>query len=341
MEADKPLVSILLAVYKPNTQWLIEQLISLNDQTYNNIELLVYDDCPNSPIDKTLIKKYITNFSYDLIRGIKNEGSNKAFEYLTKEANGDLFAYCDQDDIWENEKVELMVKKFISKDGIVKNNYKVNKKYFDYNKDITLVCSDLSIIDGNGKKIANSITEIRKRHKFKSGYNLAKDILITNFVVGCSMMVRSDVAKKSIPFESTLVHDRWIAIIAAIEGKIEYINKPLVRYRQHGFNQTGILTDIYDKQTYYDVRIEAFLKRYIALKKRLSYNDDLRKNINESLRWLEAREKYFNKPSVKDLKIMIKYRDFHKISILLETFLPFIPNSIFKYIIRLTKKGIL
>ncbi len=45
METDKPLVSILLAVYKPNTQWLIDQLISLNNQTYNNIELLAYDDC--------------------------------------------------------------------------------------------------------------------------------------------------------------------------------------------------------------------------------------------------------------------------------------------------------
>lgn len=38
---DKPLVSILLAVYKLNTQRLIEQLISLNKQAYNNIELLI------------------------------------------------------------------------------------------------------------------------------------------------------------------------------------------------------------------------------------------------------------------------------------------------------------
>ena len=35
---DKPLVSILLAVYKPNEEWLVEQLISLNEQTYDNIE---------------------------------------------------------------------------------------------------------------------------------------------------------------------------------------------------------------------------------------------------------------------------------------------------------------
>lgn len=341
IETDKPLVSILLAVYKPNTDWLIQQLISLNNQTYNNIELLVYDDCPNFPVDEPLIKKYITSFSYTLIRGIENQGSNKAFECLTQKAKGDLLSYCDQDDIWENEKTELMVEKFVAIDNVTKSNEKVNKKCSKYNKDVTLVYSDLSIVDENSKKTANSLTEIRKRIVYKSGYNLAETLLMTNFVTGCAMMVRSDVAKKATPFESTLIHDQWIAIIAAIEGKIEFINKPLVRYRQHSFNQTGILTGVYDKKTYYNMRIEAFFKRYENLRKRLSCNDELKQNINDTLIWLQARKNYSIKRSFKDLKIMIKYRCFHKISVLLEIFLPFIPNSIFKYIIKLTKKGML
>lgn len=329
MEADKfstatykPLVSILLAVYKPNNNWLIEQLISLNEQSYENIELLVYDDCPDFPVDEEYIKKHITKFSYILTRGIKNEGSNKAFEQLTKMAKGDFFAYCDQDDIWEKDKISLMMEKFLD-------------------EDVTLVCSDLSIIDENGKKTANSITEIRKRHQFKSGYNLAKGLLMTNFVTGCAMMVKRDTAQSAIPFEQTLIHDQWIAIIAAINGKIEFINKPLVRYRQHSFNQTGILAGIYDKKTYYNIRINDILNRYLALKQRLNNNDELGKSINDCLIWIDARKKYFLKPSIKDLKIMIKYRNFHKISILIETFLPLLPNNIFKYIIKLTKKGML
>lgn len=334
---DKPLVSILLAVYKPNTDWLIQQLISLNNQTYDNIELLVYDDCPNFPVDESLIKEYITNFSYTLIRGIENRGSNKAFEYLTKEAKGELLAYCDQDDIWENKKIELMVGKFIDVDESISND----EKRIKYNKDVTLVYSDLSIINEKSKKTANSLTQIRKRIVYRYGYNLAETLLMTNFVTGCAMMVKSDIAKKAIPFESTLIHDQWIAITAAIEGKIEFINKPLVKYRQHSFNQTGILTDVYNKQTYYNMRIEEFYKRYINLQRRLSYNDGLRQNINDTLTWLQARKNYAIKRRLKDLKIMIRYRHFHKISIVLETFLPFIPNSIFKYIIKLTKKGIL
>ena len=322
MEIDKPLVSILLAVYKPNEDWFIEQLISLNEQTYENIELLVYDDCPDFPVNEEFIKKYITKFSYTLIRGNENKGSNKAFEELTKVADGELFAYCDQDDIWEIDKIALMVEKFSE-------------------KDVTLVCSDLSIIDENGKKIANSITEIRKRHEFKSGNNLAKGLLMSNFVTGCAMMVKKDVAKKTIPFEQTLIHDQWIAIIAAINGKIEFINKPLVRYRQHSFNQTGILTGIRDKQTYYNIRIQDIFNRYISLQKTLGYNIELKQHINDCTIWIEARKNYFFKPSLKDLKIMMKYRKFHKVSILIECFLPLMPDIVFKYIIKLAKKGIL
>lgn len=321
MEIGKPLVSILLAVYKPNEIWFTEQLISLNEQTYENIEILIYDDCPEFPVSEKYFKKYITKYRYTIIRGKKNQGSNKAFEELTKIANGDFFAYCDQDDIWENDKITLMVEKFID-------------------KDTTLVCSDLSIIDESGNKTANSITDIRKRIVYKSGYNLAKELLMTNFVTGCAMMVKNSIAKKAIPFEETLIHDQWIAIIAALHGKIEVIDKPLVKYRQHNFNQTGILKEVYDKKTYFNKRIEDFLCRYKSLEQRLNYNE-LQDHIKKCLIWLNARRFYFLNPNFKDLKIMIKYKDFHKVSIAIEVVLPFIPEIVFKYVIRLAKKGIL
>ena len=232
MQIDKPLVSILLAVYKPNEKWLIEQLVSLNEQSYNNLELLVYDDCPEHPVNEELFNSNITNFSFKIIRRLENKGSNIAFEELTRVGNGEYFAYCDQDDIWEKDKISLMMEKF-------------DEEY------VTLVCSDLSIIDENSKKTHESIRDIRKRIIYKSGYGLAKDLLISNFVTGCAMIVRKDIAIKAIPFLDELVHDQWIAIIAALNGKIEFIDKQLIRYRQHSNNQTGILKDVYDKKSYY------------------------------------------------------------------------------------------
>lgn len=322
IKKEQPLVSILLAVYKPNENWLIEQLISLNNQNYSNLNLYVYDDCPEEPVDETLFQKYITNFDYNLIRGKENEGSNKAFEKLTKLGDGEYFAYCDQDDIWEKDKIELMVEKF-------------------NHSDVTLVCSDLSIIDKSGNKIADSITQIRKRHVFKSGYNLAKDLLISNFVTGCAMIVRKEVAQKAIPFEEILIHDQWIAIIAALNGKIEFVDKQLIRYRQHSNNQTGILKGIQNKRTYYDIKIVELLKRYEDLKKRLSNDGEIVDYIDYCIRSLKTRKEYFYNPSIKKLMLMIKYSNYYKLSILLEIFTPIIPEFIFEYIIKLTKKGIL
>lgn len=318
----QPLVSVLMAVYKPNYKWLKEQLDSINNQSYENLELLVYDDCPEMPVGEEFFVKYITKFKYTLIRGEKNQGSNKAFEELTRIANGDFFAYCDQDDVWEEEKITLMVEKFLD-------------------KDVTLVCSDLSIIDENSKKTFSSIREIRKRIVYKSGYNLAKQLLISNFVTGCAMIVRKDIAQKAIPFEETLVHDNWIAVIAALNGKIEFVDKPLVRYRQHSFNQTGILKGICDKNTYYKFKIDNILERYISLKKRLDYNEELKEFIDYCIVSLSARESYFLKPSFKELKIMIKYSEYYKLSILLEIFLHIMPEFALKYIVKLAKKGIL
>ncbi|WP_294379500.1 glycosyltransferase [uncultured Clostridium sp.] len=322
MQTDKPLVSILLAVYKPNIKWLIEQLVSLNEQSYENLNLFVYDDCPEEPVDEELFEKYINNFDYKIIRGSVNQGSNKAFEELTKIADGEYFAYCDQDDVWEANKISLMMEKF--------NDEKV-----------TLVCCDLSIIDENGQKTYESIRDIRKRIVYKSGYNLAKDLLISNFVTGCAMIVRKKIAMKSIPFPNKIIHDNWIAVIAALNGKIEALDKRLVRYRQHNNNQTGILKGINDKQTYYQKKIVEILDRDLILKDRLKDYYEVKEYIDYCIILLSARKEYFKKPSIAQLKIIIKHSRYYRLSILLEIFSPIIPEFIFRFIIELTKKGVL
>jgi len=322
LQADKPLVSILLAVYNPNENWLIEQLTSLNKQTYENLELCIYDDCPQWPVKESLFEKYITNFKYRIIRGKCNRGSNFAFEELTKLGDGEYFAYCDQDDIWEKDKISLIMNKFKE-------------------DDVTLVCCDLCIIDERGRKTHNSICDIRKRIVYKRGYDLANGLMMVNFVTGCAMIVKRDIALEAIPFLKEMIHDQWISIIAAVNGKIEFINKPLVRYRQHSSNQTGILKDVYDKESYYEKRIVDFIKRFEALNTRFNNNEKVSENIASCLTWLKAREEYSHKMNIKSLIIMIKYRKFHKISVFIECILPLIPNFIFKYIISLTKKGVL
>ena len=321
-DAEIKVVSILMAVYHPNIEWLMKQLLSLNNQDYLAIELIIWDDCPEYPVDENIIKEYITKFPCQIVRGEKNLGSNLVFENLTSLATGSYIAYCDQDDIWLPNKVSTMVRTLEEKNA-------------------ALVCCDQYIIDENGKRIADTITAIRKRHVFHSGKGVAKYLISDNFVTGCASLLPTWIAKKAIPFESVFVHDQWIALVAALEGTIVVTEVPLIEYRQHSNNQTGILTGVFDKETYFDLRIEYFLKRAIALQRRMGNVKEIAHEIQQYENWMQARKCYFTKPNWRSLHQMIRGKSYGRQTVLLEALLPIIPNKIFGWIINLTKKGVL
>lgn len=307
-----------MAVYKPNIRWLLEQLKSLNEQTYPNLELLICDDCPDFPADEKIFAEEITNFPYKLFRNSENLGSNKTFERLTLEANGKYISYCDQDDVWYEDKVKRMAE-VLEKTGS------------------PLVCSDLAIIDGEGKHIADSITKIRKRHVFYDGEGLAGYLLLRNFVTGCAMMMRADIAKKSVPFVDSLIHDQWLAINAALAGRIEVIREPLIDYRQHSENQTGVLKNVNSKDDYYRARIENVCDRISDYKERLSEYPELNRTISELEEFNEGRSRYFYRHNFADLRIMKRYKYFSKQAMIFEIVMPFIPNRLIKYIFKLIR----
>jgi glycosyltransferase involved in cell wall biosynthesis len=106
-------VEILLATYKPNPSFLAIQLESLNRQSYPNLFLRVRDDSADDityAAIETALTSTITAFPFELSRNSENIGSNSTFELLTRDANGDWIAYCDQDDDWLPEKISNLVR---------------------------------------------------------------------------------------------------------------------------------------------------------------------------------------------------------------------------------------
>lgn len=316
------MVSILMAVYKPNEEWFVKQLTSLNEQTYDNLALLIYNDCPDVPVDEELIERIITAFPYKIICGEKNLGSNKAFERLTEIGEGKYFSYCDQDDVWYPDKIRRMVEVLEQTDS-------------------PMVCSDLAIIDGEDKKIADSITDIRKRHRYYEGEALAPRLLIRNFVTGCAMLMRADVAKKAVPFVDSLVHDQWLAIIAALNGRIEVIREPLINYRQHQNNQTGVLKGVDSKKAYYEARIGNMRERIEDYKARLSEYPQITETVVELEEFNEARARYATSHKAADRRIMKKYKDFAREDVMIETIMPFMPEWTIRIIFKIIKKGVI
>lgn len=277
METDKPLVSILMAVYEPRMDWLRQQLLSLNGQTYPNLRLYVRNDCSPTISHEEIqscVRDCISAFPFSVLYNEENLGSNKTFERLTQEAEGAYFAYCDQDDIWMPEKIETLLDELQSHDAV-------------------LACSDVAVIDGQGNQTAGSICEVRPRHIFKSGNQLVATLLYRNFVIGCTMLMPARLAKEACPFVSSMVHDHYLALYAATKGTIYSCPKPLVQYRIHGGNQTGILSKIVTKEDYAERHLGSFLERIDELSKRFSFPE-----LALAQQWAQARkDNYKRKPS--------------------------------------------
>ncbi len=310
-------IAILLATYNPNIGWLTAQLQSLNAQSYSHLTLYVCDDCSTTITLRELeeiIKNNVTAFPFTLFRNEKNVGSNKTFEFLTEKAEGDFFAYCDQDDVWLPEKLEKLI-------GIMQD------------ENVTLACSDVIPIDAEGKKLADSIIELRPRQQFLSGEGLASGLIYKNFVSGCTLLIRSDIAKLALPFATYLVHDHYLAIFSAMRGKIAVSDTPLIKYRLHGSNQTGVLTNIQTKQDYFDLHVMAFYNRVIELKKLFDLPE-----LDNALDWANARIDNFNKKRG-CVKKLYSLRKVNKKTTMFEIIILRCPNWVFKAVLSKIQKG--
>ena len=323
MEPDKPLISILMAVYEPRMDWLREQLESLERQTYPNLMLYIRDDCsPTTPFAEleVLMGECIRPFPYEVRRNEENLGSNLTFERLTREAEGEYFAYCDQDDVWLPEKLSVLQEE-LEQSGAL------------------LVCSDMYIIDGNGKQVTDSITKVRRHHVFRSGEGLAEGLLIHNFVTGCTMLVRSEVAKQAIPFCPYMVHDHYIALCCAAAGEILSLPQPLIRYRIHGGNQTGLMAGVTGRKRYQEIRIDLPLEKFRWLERDFPYRESLKGAIKQRRLWMEARQRHW--ATGKGKQLVWKCRQFSPLATLFEVTLRWLPEPIFRWVIWLVRKNII
>lgn len=318
---DKPRIAILMAVYEPRMDWLREQLLSLNAQTYPNLVLYVRDDCsPTVPYEEiqSCVQDCISAFPYTIQRNEKNLGSNGTFEWLTREAEGEYFAYCDQDDVWLPEKIERL------KDSLLK-------------KQALLVCSDMYVIDENGMIIADSIRKVRRHHVFCSGERLSRKLLFSNFVTGCTMMVNSKMAKAAVPFCPYMVHDHYLALWSAEHGKIYSESRPLIRYRIHGANQTNVMSGVKDKRSYGEIRIRLSKNKFEWLKEHFPCGQETKEAINQGLIWSDARLRSWNHRG--GMGTLWKYRNLNRFVSAAECCLKYMPNSVFMAAVRLARNN--
>jgi len=260
---DKPLVSIALCTYN-GEKYLVEQLDSIVNQTYSNLEVIVVDDCSS---DRTLniLQSYSKKVSYVKIhKNAVNLGYIKNFEKAINMCTGEFIALADQDDIWDLNKIAMQVNEI---------------------GDHTLIYHDSEFIDEHGTSLKRRISDVRR---FYSGDD-SRYFLFENCVSGHTILFNKRLIPFLDDFKSEIFHDWWLAYVATNIGSISFINQPLVNYRQHNNATTDILRAKRGVSEKRNIRSEKFNSR-IKLFANYKYNTK-QEFKSKLLHLLEKKEK--------------------------------------------------
>lgn len=112
---NNPLISVIVPVYNVE-QYLDECLNSIRQQTYENLEIIVVEDCSTDNSLNTLIE-HLEDPRVKLIQHEKNSGLSAARNTGIDAANGDYIMFVDSDDIVHLSLIELCVKYAIVNDA--------------------------------------------------------------------------------------------------------------------------------------------------------------------------------------------------------------------------------
>jgi len=212
---NKPLVSIAVCTYN-GEKFLKEQLDSIVNQTYPNLEIIVVDD-QSSDQTLAILKSYAEEHAnIKVYQNETNLGYIKNFEKAIGLCKGEFIALSDQDDIWDLNKIELLV-------GEIGRS--------------VLIYHDSSFIASDGSSLNKNLSDVINMYEGNS----FKPFLLSNSVSGHACLFRRDLVNYCLPFPLGVFHDRWIGFTAGNLGSIKYIDKTLVKYRQHEKSDTNIL----------------------------------------------------------------------------------------------------
>lgn len=229
-------VTVLLSTYN-GEKYLKEQIESLIAQEGVQINILARDDGSS---DKTVsiledYKKQYKNFEYYI--GENKGPAGSFFDLIEHAKDSDYYALCDQDDVWDKDKVLVAINK------LSKYNEKIPLLYY----------SNLRIVDEN-------LAFCRMSHDQPRIHKNKYCALTEGLLTGCTGVINETLAKYirgNIPKECSM-HDTWIYMIAMFFGKAIYDFTPHISYRQHSGNVIGVHKSKYNYRAIYRRIIRLF-----------------------------------------------------------------------------------
>ncbi len=269
-------VSVVMATFNGN-KFLIEQLDSIKNQTRKPDEVLIFDDLSNDGTQELIIDYISTNHlkdSWHFEINENNKGCVRNFIEGAKRAEGDIVFYSDQDDIWDENKIEIMEKGFVEHPDM-KACYCLRHYIDANNKEIKLKYQYMS----NVKTRTNGFQKVS-----------LNEVIRFNKSPGLCLAIKKEliIETSDMILNNNLTHDLPIGTVAAIYGGYYVLNQKLVYYRQHGNNISDPRYDVKSRLSRIDKQIdgrrirlnqmEAVYTNYAVL-----LNDKDKKNLNRAI----------------------------------------------------------
>jgi len=207
-------VSIAMATYN-GAKFIGEQLASLAAQSVKPLELIVCDD-RSSDDTVAIVRRFAVTapFPVKIYENAETLGYRRNFMKAAAAGKGDILCFCDQDDIWDVRKLDVICDYFGRTDRL-------------------LASHDYGIFFEGGRK------DIPSYFDFLNACGLP---LVVN-VKGCSLALRREFLDR-IEWPSPAsgcAHDVWVCFAAVVLGKWGFIRQPLIRHRIHATNTSGWL----------------------------------------------------------------------------------------------------
>lgn len=213
-------IAILMSTYN-GEKYLDEQINSVINQTNEDWHLYIRDDNSNDNTRK-ILNSYdarFDNITFVNKNSNKNVGVCRSFMALLNQASADFYMFCDQDDVWNRDKIQVTLDKIRAEDG----------------KKALLAFTDLQVVD-------KKLNSINRMYGDRVWYSFVQ-FLFTNCATGCTIMLNDNLKQlvnfANLNYDDIYMHDWWLAMLAAQFGKVIYVNEPTIKYRQHEENVVG------------------------------------------------------------------------------------------------------
>jgi glycosyltransferase involved in cell wall biosynthesis len=220
-------IDILLAVFN-GERYLGEQIDSLLGQTDGNWSLLVRDD-GSTDGSVALASEYQRRHPGRIrLIGAASPfaGALGNYSALLDRSSAGYVMFCDQDDVWLPGKIALTRAKMKALEDAWGGDAPL------------LVHTDMRVTDARLCVVAESLWRYQKSDP-EAGSSLNR-LLLQNCATGCSVMINRRLRELAQPIpREAMMHDWWLALVAAAFGRIGHLAEPTLMYRQHGENDTG------------------------------------------------------------------------------------------------------